>query len=288
MKKVLTVLLVLTLVVAVAGCGSVAKQPETKQPEPAKQEAKYKDGMYYAEEAAFAKGWKYAVTLTVKDGKITAADWNGVNIAGGPDKDALSKAGKYPIVANGGAKADWHVQAEKVEAYLVQTQDPAKINYKNADGNTDDIAGATIKVKPFFDLAAKALTNGPIAKGAYKDGFYYAQEAAFEKGFKYMAHIAVVNGTIVAVDWNGIAEEKDAPDKDTLSKSGQYGMKEKGKALAEWHEEAEKVEAYLIKTQDPAKITYKNEDGNTDDIAGATLKVKPFFTLAQEALKAAK
>ncbi len=248
----------------------------------------YADGAYYAEEEAFAKGWKYTASLTVVNGNIVAADWNGVNINGGKDKDTLSADGEYGLVAKGGAQAEWHEQAAKAEAYLLEKQDPTAISYKDDAGATDEIAGVSIKVKGFFEIAKKALDKGPIAEGSYKDGFYYAQAAEFAKGFKYMAHIAVKNGTIVAVDFNAIGEEAGSPDKDTLSKSGEYGLVAKGGAQAEWHEQATKAEAYLLETQDPTKITYTDESGTTDDIAGVSIKVGEFFNLAEEALAEAK
>lgn len=248
----------------------------------------YQDGAYYAEENSFAKGWKYTASMTVINGNIVAADWNGVNINGGVDKDTLSADGDYGLVAKGGAQAEWHEQAQKAEAYLLEKQDPTAISYTDDAGHTDDIAGVSIHVIEFFDIAKKALDNGPIAEGPYKDGFYYAQEKEFAKGFKYMAHIAVKNGTIVAVDFNGIAEEADALDKDAFSASGEYGLVEKGGAQAEWHEQAAKAEAYLIETQDPTKISYTDDAGHTDDIAGVSIHVVEFFDLAQEALAEAK
>jgi len=248
----------------------------------------YQDGAYYAEEDGYNNGWKYTASLTVVNGYIVAADWNGVNLNGGKDKDTLSKDGEYPIVKNGGAQADWHVQAERAEEHLLKIQDPTKVNYKDDAGHTDDIAGVSIHVVEFFELAKKALDNGPIPVGPYKDGFYYAQESEFVSGWKYMTHIAVKNGTIVAADWNGIPEEKGALDKDNLSKSGEYGLVAKGGAQAEWHEQAQRAEAYLLKTQDPTKITYNDEKGHTDDIAGVSIHVIEFFKLAEEALKDAK
>lgn len=251
-------------------------------------EGKYEDGLYYAENEAYSKDWKYFVKIEVKDGKIASVDWNGVNLNGGKDKDTLSAEGGYPMVEKGDAQAPWHEQADLVEEYLIETQDPEKVAFTDEDGHTDDIAGVTIKVKDFFDLAKKALENGPVAKGDYKDGIYYAQEKEFTKGFKNFAHIAVVNGTIVAVDFNAIVEEGDVLDKDNLSRSGAYGLVEKGGAQAEWHEQVAKAEAHLIKTQDPEKISYTDDEGHTDDIAGVSIHVKEFFDLAKQALAEAK
>ena len=80
----------------------------------------WKDGIYFASEEEFASsGWKDSVTLTVSGGKITKADWNGVNIAGGADKKTFDKAGKYNMVKFGKAQADWAVQAQKAEQHLL-------------------------------------------------------------------------------------------------------------------------------------------------------------------------
>ncbi len=292
LKKLFSLSLIVMLVLAFAGCGKSDDEAKDKEAKAAgdetKTEAKYEDGLYYAENEGYSKDWKYTVTIEVKDGKITSADWNGVNLNGGKDKDAVSAAGEYPMVENGGAKAPWHEQAELAEAYLIETQDPTKVSFTDDAGHTDDIAGVTIKVKEFFELAEKALDNGPIAKGDYKDGFYYAQENEFVKGYKNFAHIAVVNGTIVAADFNALIEEGEVLDKDNLSKSGEYGLVAKGGAQAEWHEQVAKAEAHLLKTQDPAQISFTDDAGHTDDIAGVSIHVKEFFDLAAQALANAK
>lgn len=284
MKKVKSLMTVIALgsALVLSGCGGNQSTPATT--DQGKQDAKYQDGTYFAQQDAFAKGWKYMVTIEVKDGKIASADWNGANEKGGPDKDALSASGQYGLVAKGGAQAEWHEQAEKAEAYLVQTQDATKINYKDDEGHSDDIAGVSVSVKDFFELAKKALDAGPVSKGQYKDGAYYAEAPMYGKdGWKYFASLTVVNGNIVAADWNGL-NIKGGKDKDTFSADGEYGMKEKGKAQAEWHEQAQKAEAYLLQNQDPTKVTYTDDAGHTDAIAGASIKVKDFFELAKTAL----
>jgi len=296
----LTVVLAAGLLV---GCGSSEKAPqetstqtentqtETDTTEVTQENGTYADGIYFAQEDGFAEksGWKYMVTLEVKDGKITKADWNGAYVKGGVDKKTSSKSGEYGMVAKGKSIAEWHEQAELVEAYLLETQDPLAITYTSDDGQTDAISGATIKVKEFFELSKKALANEPTGSGKYKDGAYHAEQSSFDEktGWKYMVDATVVNGYIVAVDWNGTHKDG-GDDKDTQSKDGRYGMVAKGKSIAEWHEQAELVEAYLLQTQDPSVITYTSDDGKSDAISGATIKMKEFFELAQEALASAK
>ncbi len=149
------------------GCGSNAnnaaknnKATTEAATEATTEEAKYKDGTYHAEEADFAdNGWKETVDITVEDGKIVAANWNAVHKDGGDDKKAQSVSGAYGMVANGKAQAEWHEQAEKAEAYLIEKQDPTAIKYTDDEGHTDAITGVSIHVNSFFQLAEEAL-NG--------------------------------------------------------------------------------------------------------------------------------
>ena len=207
-----------------------------------------KDGLYFAQDAGFgSNGWKAQVVLTVKSGKVTAANWNGVsNIAGAADKKSYDKAGKYGMVKFGKAQAEWYQQAEKVEAYLVKSQDLAFAKYTNAEGSTDAISGASIHVKEFFDLVKKATAAGPVAKGPHaKDGWFYAEQAAFDAktGWKDTVLVTVVNGRIVDVVWNGISSDTKKKSKIVESASGAYGLVKIGKAQAEWHVQTARAEA---------------------------------------------
>lgn len=251
-----------------------------------------KDGKYFAQQDGFgSSGWKSQVVLEVKGGKISAANWNGVsNIAGAKDKKTYDKTGNYNMVKFGKAQSEWYQQAEKVEQYLVKTQDYKFNKYSDAEGHTDAISGASIHVKEFFELAQKAISAGPVAKGMYsKDGWYYAEQATFDKesGWKETVLLTVVNGRIVDVVWNGISNDPAKKSKIVESVSGNYNMVKFGKAQAEWHAQAAKAEAALIAAQDPAKVAVK-ADGKTDAISGVSIHVAPFFQLAATALKAAK
>jgi major membrane immunogen (membrane-anchored lipoprotein) len=251
-----------------------------------------KDGKYFAQDSTFPQsGWKAQVVLEAKGGKIVAANWNGVsNIAGAADKKTYDKAGKYNMVKFGKAQAEWHQQAAAVEAYLVKTQDLAFAKYTNPEGNTDAISGASIHVKEFFELAKKAVAAGPVAKGPYsKDGWYYAEQAEFDaqSGWKDTILVTVVNGSIVDAVWNGISKDKAKKSKIVESATGKYNMVKFGKAKAEWHEQAAKAEAALVKANDPTKIAVKS-DGSTDAVSGVSIHVSGFLKLASDALKTAK
>lgn len=252
-------------------------------------QVKVADGVYFAQDKDFgSSGWKEQVVLTVKGGKIVSANWNGIStIAGAADKKSYDAAGKYGMVKFGKAKAEWSVQAKACEDYLVKTQDAAFNKYKDAAGATDAISGASMHVKGFFDLVAKALASPAIAKGSYKDGWYYAEQAAFDKnsGWKDTALVTVVNGSIVDVLWNGIYKDNTKKSKIVEAVQGRYGMAKAAKK-GEWNVQAVAVQDAIVKAGDPTKIAVK-ADGTSDAISGASIHVTAVF-LAIEALKAAR
>ena len=69
----------------------------------------------------------------------------------------------------------WHEQIEKLESYIINNQDTSAIQ-TTEDGKTDTISGVTISVTPFLQLMNTALADGPIEKGNYQDGHYYAEQ----------------------------------------------------------------------------------------------------------------
>ncbi|MHA7963996.1 FMN-binding protein [Paenibacillus sp. CAU 1782] len=304
MKKTAMILSTLTLLMGLlAGCGggnnatpspsvSAPAQTETAAQAPEVSEGTqdgYADGVYYAEgEMNEKSGWKEIVSLKVEGGKIVNVNWNGLNKDGGLDKKAVSEAGKYGMVANGGATAEWHVQAADMEKYLVDKQSLDEVTL-NDEGKTDAVSSVSIGVGGFVELVKKALDAGPVEAGPYKDGTYKAEEADFDAktGYKYNVTITVTNGKIIAAQWN--ATHKDGgDDKVTVSKNGEYGMKEKGGAIDEWHVQSARAEQFLIEKNDPAAIVYDQEKQTTDAISGVTIKVAPFAQLAAQALEGAK
>jgi major membrane immunogen (membrane-anchored lipoprotein) len=189
------------------------------------------------------------------------------------------------MVKFGGAQAEWYEQAAKAEAYLLETQDLEGITYKDDEGHTDDIAGVSIHVNAFYDLAKEALAAGPNEIGPFQDGSYYASDETFSSsGWKGYVSLLVNNGNIESVYWSGV--DKDGRDKKQVAAEGGYGMIAHSEIGKGWHEQAAAVEAYLLSTQDPTQISYKDDGGHTDDIAGATMSVSNFYALVEQALAA--
>jgi major membrane immunogen (membrane-anchored lipoprotein) len=288
-------LLVSLMIVSLVSCQKKAETPVVVTQEAPKEvvvekvvvnDGSYEDGIYFVTEDAFASnGWKYAVTLVVENGNITSADWNGINVNAGSSKKAVDKAGKYNMMKFGGAQADWYQQANKVEQYLIQSQDPSVISYKDDEGHTDDIAGVSVHVVEFFELAQKALANGPVGKGMYEDGAYFMADTEFpDSGWKEYVALTVINGNIVGANWSAI--NKMGEDKKLYDAAGNYNMVKFAGAQAEWSEQAAQAEQHLIDLQDPSLIKYIDDEGHTDAISGVSIHVNGLFNLADAALKA--
>ena len=287
-------LLVALMIVPLVSCQKEAEpqaaaKTETKtevQKEVTPAAVSYEDGIYFATEDGYASnGWKSVVTIVVDNGKITDVDWNGANVTAGPAKKLVSEAGNYGMKNIAKSQGYWHEEAAKAEQYLIDTQDPSAITYKDADGHTDDIAGVSIHVSDFFTTAQKALANGPVGRGMYEDGVYFMADSEFpETGWKEYVALTVINGYIVSADWSGV--NKMGEDKKLYDAAGKYNMVEFGGAQADWSVQAAKAEQYLLDVQDPTKIGYKDEEGHTDDIAGVSVHVSGLMNLADAALKA--
>lgn len=113
-----------------------------------------KDGWFYAKAPEFDKsGYAATALITVVNGRIVSAVSNAVNKAGGDSKYVRAIKGSYKMNAKQG---EWNVQADRMAAALVKTQDVSKIVVK-ADGHTDAISGVSVTVGEFFKVAAEAL-----------------------------------------------------------------------------------------------------------------------------------
>jgi len=288
-KKALSIFLTAILAASVlVGCSTPADTEETpaaqeQQVEETVNEAKYADGLYYAS-ADEASEWRSNVVIEVKDGKIVDAEWNALNIAGGKDKMTFASDGEYGMIKASKIGAEWHEQAAITAEYLIETQDPSAIEYSDEDGHVEVISGSTIKVKEFFELADKALSNGPIAEGNFKDGYYYTEGQLSEKEEKDIVQLVVVNGSIVDANINVLMKDKEDKDsnKKTISMAGEYGMEKVSNFPV--HEHFAAIENYLVETQS-TEVNYIDED-KTDSITGATISVKDYLTLVDEALSA--
>ncbi|MEN6500528.1 MAG: FMN-binding protein [Rectinema sp.] len=142
---------------------------------------------------------------------------------------------------------------------------------------------ALVLAVAFIAVAGIAFAQVDLAK--VKDGVYFAQEKGFSSsGWREQIVLEVSKGKIIRAEWNSVSNLPGAADKKSYAAAGKYGMAKASKIKAEWDVQAKAVEEYLVKTQD-VNFSKFDANGHTDAISGATMNVKVFFELVQEALK---
>lgn len=263
---------------------SATTAQSTEQPTTNTTVGKFKDGVYFAIDKTFPdSGWKSHMIVTVENGNIVEAIWNGTHRVPTQDKITVSAEGNYGMVAFGKAQSEWHEQAAATSAFLIKSQD-TKLGLK-PDGTTDAIAGVTIKINEFYDLVDKALDSTPVPKGKYKDGYPMSALTPDANGWQDMSQFIVVNGTIVDANYNSQSiTQLDTAGKplDKRLMGADYGLVKNGGAAHEWDEYADMIGAYVVQTQG-FDVVYKNNEGYSDTIAGVTIHIKEMDELFKKA-----
>ena len=242
----------------------------------------WNDGSFSYEAPEFdSNGYKDQVSMTVKDGKITALTWDCVD-KDGKKKSNLSMNGEYVMTEDG---PKWHEQADAVVKYVLENQ--SLDGLINEDGYTDTVASVSINLYGFAggveDCLRQSSEGGTAAASvnAVKDGSYSYESPEFDgNGYKDQVAMTIQNGKITALTWDCV--DKDGKKKSNLSMNGEYVMTEDG---PKWHEQAESVVAYVLENQSLDGLI--NEDGYTDTIASVSINLYGFTGGVEDCLKQA-
>lgn len=135
------------------------------------------------------------------------------------------------------------------------------------------------------EATATADAGAGAETGAYEDGTYYGTIPA-EEGWQTYVLLTVEGGAIKTVDWNAFNVTNAGDLKKKVSEEGKYGMKEKGGAQAEWHEQAIAAQKYFVENQGAAPAF--DAEGKTDAISGVSVHIDEYWNLAEQALEGAK
>lgn len=123
-------------------------------------------------------------------------------------------------------------------------------------------------------------TASPMKNGKYTVN----AEQYDESGYLATVTVTISDGKVVSVSIDDV--DKDKKSKKALSQSGSYGMKTKGGAKGEWHEEIALLEQTL--TQKGSKDIAVNAEGKTDAISGCTISVSKYLDLYNKAIEKAQ
>ena len=130
-----------------------SEAPDTSADLEVLKDAALSDGTYEAKAAApDSNGFTEELTLTVEDSKITSVNWDAVG-EDGSKKSILSENGEYVMTEDG---PTWKEQSEALAQALIENQ---SLDFLTTDesGKTDAVAGVSISVSSFIDLAQQCL-----------------------------------------------------------------------------------------------------------------------------------
>lgn len=117
-------------------------------------QAKLSDGTFTTKGEPDSNGFTEEVTLTVKDGKITEVNWDGIT-EDGTKKSVMSENGEYVMTEDG---PTWKEQAEALADALIENQS-LRFLTTNAEGKTDAVSGVSIAVGSFISLTEDCLAQ---------------------------------------------------------------------------------------------------------------------------------
>ena len=117
-------------------------------------QAKLSDGTFTAKGEPDSNGFTEEVTLTVKDGKITEVNWDGIT-EDGTKKSVMSENGEYVMTEDG---PTWKEQAEALADALIENQS-LRFLTTNVEGKTDAVSGVSIAVGSFISLTEDCLAQ---------------------------------------------------------------------------------------------------------------------------------
>jgi major membrane immunogen (membrane-anchored lipoprotein) len=122
-------------------------------------------------------------------------------------------------------------------------------------------------------MALVVCTAAAVVAQTPRDGFYFAQDAAYAaNGMKNQVVLQVQGGKITSANWNIVSYQAGAADLKAIAAKS-------GGAAATWAGNAKKAEDFLVSSQNV----------NATSVSGvpANFSVAPFFTLVRSALAAA-
>lgn len=135
---------------------------------------------------------------------------------------------------------------------------------------------------PGMSAETEEPAENPLEGAVLQDGDYEAKTAeADSNGFIEQVTMTVADGKITAVNWDAITE--DGSKKSIMSENGEYIMTEDGPT---WKEQAEALAAALIENQS-LDVFGMDEQGKTDAVAGVSISIGGFVTLAEECMNQA-
>lgn len=267
-KRMLALILTLVLVTVVfTGCAKKADPVDESKPvdntTPGTTDVvkgDLVDGMYLVKTEVSDHGNYSMATLEVKDGQVSAFNYNEYLVASGEAKNDSN----YPY-------ADGIAVIKDLNAQFNEKKDLNAVDF-------DALSGATSTKGTFKEVTTSLLdkaTKGEVYAPVYKDGTYEAKATEASHGWLAQVKVKVQDGQIVGVDYVEVAvEESEGVKIGDIKTTENY-------SYAAPFEVVPAVQKLIIDNNG-------TENLNVDSITGATNTRTGMIDLVNEALSSAK
>ena len=262
MKKVFLLLILAVATFTLFGCNS----------------SEYKvDGEFLAYEASVSHNAPQVVmvSVTIEDGEIVGynIDTRQGNKVQNADEswtfswkdDTKKELGDDYGMATEEGQLEWFEQAEALEAHWLENG--VSIDEVDAEGNTDAVAGVTITVDTYYELALDAIDLAKLGKfqAVYcsADDLVSASMIVNSKGEASELVLDVLQGSPTG-------ETFAFRDKTKQELGLEYGMKDSSEIGKEWYEQAEAIAAYVL--ENGADSIQVDDTGHISNITGASVR----------------
>lgn len=233
------------------------------------------DGTYKLEEKNYSNGYKVVFEMTVKDGKITASNYDYINEAGESKKDDASYNEK--MKAKSGTSPETFIP--ELNDSLVATQNPSEVEV---------VSGATHSSDAFQNYAQQLVQAAQagntetieIDNGAdLKDGTYTLEEKNYSNGYRVVFEMTVKDGKVSESNYDYINEDGKSKKDDA-----DYNKNMKAKS-------GTNPEAYIPQLNEEFVKAMGEKDGSPADmdvVSGATHSSHSFILYAEQLINAAE
>ncbi|WP_439443480.1 extracellular electron transfer flavoprotein PplA [Listeria aquatica] len=250
--------------------GSDTKQEQKKSAD-AKTDGTMTDGTYKLEEQNYDdKGWKGFMSIKVKDGKITDANYDYKN----KDGKLKSEDADYEKAMKAKAGTGPKEYLKELNDSLVKNQAAEAVEVVSGATHSSDTfinyANQLIQAAQRGDTTTIKINNGE----KMQDGTYKLEEQNYSNGYRTVFSMTVKDGKISESDYNyvnkdGQKKTDDADYEKTMKEKAGTGPKEYIPALNE-------------------SLVDKQEAGEVDTVSGATHSSDQFKIYAAQLINAAQ
>lgn len=160
------------------------------------------------------------------------------------------------------------------------------LNVRVGDNHEGEGTGKLIEENRFYEQFQNKMLPVRLKQEhdnvTLQDGSYQSKGKQDEEGYQPEVEVTIQDGEIKEVFWDEKKENGDS--KRSQSIAGEYHLEQEG---LRWHEQAEKLEQFIVEEQSVEGILL-NQERKTDRLSSVTIKTDSFVSMVQDCIRQAQ